>query len=195
MALDANGTGRRVIDLTSDDDEEIPRAEPRPDAGLIGDGLGNNQYVDDFLANAFPDYPPYPWEDLIANPRLSPALLHGNEPADPVDLDAWEALPFAPDASPPQPVEPEAFALTEEESLQAILNVIPDVSVKHVLWHIRGNARNAAACERIITELFDDGYPKENDESNQRKRKREDDGDDNAEFAVGRSEPGYTMHA
>ncbi|KAF2638077.1 hypothetical protein P280DRAFT_529774 [Massarina eburnea CBS 473.64] len=71
--------------------------------------------------------------------------------------------------------------ISDIECVQLILNVLPDVSVDHLLSLISETARTPAACERIIARLLDGGtYPKEKEEAECRKRKR--DSEDSGEF-------------
>ncbi|KAF1951495.1 hypothetical protein CC80DRAFT_424773 [Byssothecium circinans] len=97
--------------------------------------------------------------------------------ADIPDLDMPEdpgpAVPVAVNAAP---VSIDNEPVTEAECLQMVLNVLPDVSVQHVLTLINGAARTPTTCQRIILQLLDgDVYPKEQDEVDSRKRKRESD--------------------
>lgn len=71
-----------------------------------------------------------------------------------------------------------------------VLEVLPDISVEHVLQLIadqtQDETRTPEACQRIVTNILDGGeYPKEEEEaSKKRKRERsisefeEDDGED-----------------
>lgn len=73
----------------------------------------------------------------------------------------------------------EADIITEPVCLQLVLDVLPDISIDHVLNLIRENTTNltrtAAQCENIITQILDGGaYPKETDEAKNKKRKRDD---------------------
>ncbi|KAF1964895.1 hypothetical protein BU23DRAFT_491236 [Bimuria novae-zelandiae CBS 107.79] len=68
--------------------------------------------------------------------------------------------------------------ITAAACLQMVVEVLPDISVDHVLQLIadqtQDDTRTPEACQRIITQLLDGGeYPKEVEEEVSRKRKRE----------------------
>lgn len=72
-----------------------------------------------------------------------------------------------------------ARIVTENECLQMVMDVLPDIATDHVLGLIRKSTtdttRTAALCEDLITQLLDgEAYPKEADEAKNNKRKRED---------------------
>ncbi|KAF1996868.1 hypothetical protein P154DRAFT_442343 [Amniculicola lignicola CBS 123094] len=88
-----------------------------------------------------------------------------------------------------------------DECLQLILNVLPDISIDYALGLIieqtEDGTRCSADCERLIMMLLDQGaYPKEADEVNKRKRKR-DNGDADGEVAgdLATSDPDYLKDA
>ena len=59
------------------------------------------------------------------------------------------------------------------------MSVLPDISVDYVLKLIQekttDTTRTTAQCEHFLTELLEgDPYPKESDDANNKKRKRED---------------------
>jgi TRIAD3 protein (E3 ubiquitin-protein ligase RNF216) len=73
----------------------------------------------------------------------------------------------------------EATVVTEAACLQMVLSVLPDISVDYVLKLIQekttDTTRTTAQCEHFLTELLEgDPYPKESDDANNKKRKRED---------------------
>lgn len=177
--------GSRVIDLVSDDEEEA-------------DESGSNSNFED--AMGFDD-------EAALNDFLD---LDGGPPSgNLIDLTGLEDIPdidVPPDTPPFVPADEDIEFITEAVCLQMVLNVLPDISVDHVLDLIneRG-ARTVAECERLITKILDDGqYPKESDDVNQRKRKRsEDDGDGDGDSDItdfekgqqGKNAPDYHTHA
>ncbi|CAN9187989.1 unnamed protein product [Alternaria alternata] len=73
----------------------------------------------------------------------------------------------------------EATVVTEAACLQMVLSVLPDISVDYVLKLIQekttDTTRTTAQCEHFLTELLEgDPYPKESDDANNKKRKRDD---------------------
>jgi len=139
-------------------------------------------------------------------------LGYTNRPEDAIDLTALEDIPdvdVPPDSAvsatlsqPNRPFE-DAELLSDAACLQMVLDVLPDISVDHVLAFIqnRNHPRTHEECERIITDLLDgDAYPKEIDEvNNKRKRKRGDDSDsditkyENGEHNI--DDPDYQINA
>jgi TRIAD3 protein (E3 ubiquitin-protein ligase RNF216) len=72
--------------------------------------------------------------------------------------------------------------VSEALALQMVLDFLPDISVDHVLNIFREKTtdftRTNATCRNIISHLVEDGsYPKEDDEANCKKRKRNDEDD------------------
>lgn len=68
--------------------------------------------------------------------------------------------------------------LTEAACLQMVLDILPDISIEHVLSLIKEKTadltRTMAQCEGIVTQLLDgEAYPKEADDAKNKKRKRE----------------------
>lgn len=90
--------------------------------------------------------------------------------------------------------------ISQAACLQMILNVLPDISVAHVLQLIyektQDETRTSAVCEGLVSDLLDGGpYPKElRDDENERKRKRKS---DSVEFedGTGNTAPGYAKDA
>ncbi|KAL6706833.1 hypothetical protein ACN47E_005169 [Coniothyrium glycines] len=104
------------------------------------------------------------------------------------DIDVPPSSPIILDEEDPEPIlqarghSEQAQSITEAIFLQMILDVLPDISVDHVLKLIAEKTtdltRTAARCEHLITELLDGGaYPKEADVSLSKKRKRDEDKD------------------
>jgi TRIAD3 protein (E3 ubiquitin-protein ligase RNF216) len=72
--------------------------------------------------------------------------------------------------------------VSEGVALQMVLDFLPDISVDHVLNIFREKTtditRTNAKCQNIIAQFVEDGvYPKEDDEANSKKRKRNDEDD------------------
>jgi TRIAD3 protein (E3 ubiquitin-protein ligase RNF216) len=88
--------------------------------------------------------------------------------------------------------------VTEAVALQIVLDVLPDVSVDHVLNIIREKTtdltRTNAQCHDIVTQLLDgEVYPKEEDETSKKKRKRDDE-DDWKEYEKSERDPGVLTY-
>jgi TRIAD3 protein (E3 ubiquitin-protein ligase RNF216) len=99
------------------------------------------------------------------------------------DLDDFSLLEDIPDVD--VDVAP---TIDQAACLEMILNVFPDIAINHVLGLIGDdNSRTVADCEQLIMQLLDEGFPKESDEVNRRKRKRSNTSqdDDVAEFKKG----------
>ncbi|KAL1599555.1 hypothetical protein SLS60_007358 [Paraconiothyrium brasiliense] len=101
------------------------------------------------------------------DPLPTPAPAPNPEPANPAPNNLMDVeVDIAPGA-----------LVTAAACLQMIVQILPDISVDHVLALIadqtQDNTRTPEACQRIITHLLDGGaYPKEEEEAS-RKRKRE----------------------
>ncbi|KAF2120898.1 hypothetical protein BDV96DRAFT_484706 [Lophiotrema nucula] len=121
-----------------------------------------------------------------------------------IDLTRLEDIPDV--DVPPAPLDPGSVTiedeenLSEEECLALVMSVLSDISAEYALSQIQSNmneTRTHSACGRLIARILDEGaYPKEQDTSNQRKRKRDD--DEFAEFQDGdqvENVPGYRHHA
>jgi TRIAD3 protein (E3 ubiquitin-protein ligase RNF216) len=72
--------------------------------------------------------------------------------------------------------------VTEAVALQMVLDFLPDISVDHVLQIIKKKTtdltRTNVQCQNIIAQLVEDGdYPKEDDETHSKKRKRSNEDD------------------
>jgi TRIAD3 protein (E3 ubiquitin-protein ligase RNF216) len=156
----ALGQHREIIDLDSDSEDDFNKfLEFESDSEDIEAPTGNN-------------------------------FGHANGSENAIDLTALDDIPdvdVPPDpvipARPTQPEPPieDAQLLSETVCLQMILDVLPDISVNHVLTLIQERTQPCTyeECERLITELLDgEAYPKQSDEdSNKHKRKRGDDDD------------------
>jgi TRIAD3 protein (E3 ubiquitin-protein ligase RNF216) len=72
--------------------------------------------------------------------------------------------------------------VTEAVALQMVIDILPDISIEHVLSIIREKTtdltRTNAKCHEIVSQLVDTGdYPKEDEDTKNRKRKRSDEDD------------------
>jgi TRIAD3 protein (E3 ubiquitin-protein ligase RNF216) len=88
--------------------------------------------------------------------------------------------------------------VTEAVALQIVLDVLPDISIDHVLNIIREKTtdltRTNAQCHDIVTQLLDgEAYPKEEDETSKKKRKRDDE-DDWKEYDKSERDPGVLTY-
>jgi TRIAD3 protein (E3 ubiquitin-protein ligase RNF216) len=110
--------------------------------------------------------------------------------------------PIVVDDEPAVPDNGAAQLVTEAACLQMVMDVLPDISTDHVLNLIREKTtdltRTPAQCEGIVTQLLDgEAYPKEADDANTRKRKRDDE-DDWTKYEKGDRDPdvaGYEQDA
>ncbi|CAN9157721.1 unnamed protein product [Alternaria sp. RS040] len=100
-----------------------------------------------------------------------------------VDVPPSDAVVVEEQESQPEGRAPEwgdeATVVTEAACLQMVLSVLPDISVDYVLKLIQekmtDTTRTTAQCEHFLTELLEgDPYPKESDDANNKKRKRDD---------------------
>lgn len=116
-------------------------------------------------------------------------LYRGNDPENAIDLTmddlsdvAVPPSPVAGNLQPPVDFDPdlaEDELVTAAACLQMVLDVLPDISIDHVLNLIQENTqdhtRTLAVCERLVSRLLDEGtYPKEQDDAHNLKRKRGD---------------------
>jgi len=72
--------------------------------------------------------------------------------------------------------------VTEAVALQMVIDILPDISIDHVLSIIREKTtdltRTNAKCHEIVSQLVDTGdYPKEDEDAKSKKRKRSDEDD------------------
>lgn len=171
MARSHLETPREIIDLlTDDEDDAFSEDEPEFfDAPLEQHLVDEDRHGRTFQA---------------LNARYNPVY----EPADGViDLTGIPDIDVPPsDPSLQNHEVAEASNASEGERiitvavcLQMVLDVLPDISVDHVLNLIETSTtditRTAAHCETIITQLLDgESYPKEIDDANNKKRKRDD---------------------
>jgi TRIAD3 protein (E3 ubiquitin-protein ligase RNF216) len=175
---------RHVIDLVSDEEdcESIDLAEDIEDFGpFFDDAIHASDQIQQDGDNL---------DDFFAPPRLGSSPHAAHNPIDLTGLDASSDADNPPARSPPAR-SPQGTAMvmhddhdlaageliTAAACLQMVLNVLPDISVDHALSVIytstKDDTRTTAECERIIAQLLDEGgYPKEQDEENSRKRKR-----------------------
>jgi TRIAD3 protein (E3 ubiquitin-protein ligase RNF216) len=174
------------------------------DPGIIDIGsdheLADNEYDSDFDYEAYNDR--YDFADGGA--FGGGVTLDDANDGGMIDLTGCSDVPDVDD--PPAPVpnnNAAADAAIDDEHLSAaaclqmVLNILPDISVVHVLTLLDETAHTPAACERIIEQLLDGGaYPKENDEVANRKRKRErEDTSDSDQGGVEVDMPTYNKDA
>lgn len=132
----------------------------------------------------------------------TPQDFHSLPGTEAIDLTSIPDVDIPPD---PLPVDHTHAAdsnklVPEEACLQMILDVLPGISVSYALNIIQektqDDTRTTAECERLITQILDDGmFPKEQDEINKRKRKSDEDEDDFSYDEGERNTPSYHKHA
>lgn len=172
-----------VINLISDseDDSSLDLGQ-RHGAEDVYDGAF--EFLDDFPDNILDVEGPFTADDR--NTIDLTALPDVDVP--PVPLAEGDRAPANPNAT-----LADVELITEAQCLQMVLDVLPDISIEHVLNLIQEqtqqHTRTHAACEQILTQLLDGGaYPKEQDEETSRKRKRQnsssefEDGDANVDM-------------
>jgi TRIAD3 protein (E3 ubiquitin-protein ligase RNF216) len=97
-------------------------------------------------------------------------------PSDPIPVDSSSESAESDD------FDRDDHLVSEAVALQMVLDFLPGISIDHILNLIREKTtdltRTNAKCQNIIAQLVEDGdYPKENDEANSKKRKRNDEDD------------------
>jgi TRIAD3 protein (E3 ubiquitin-protein ligase RNF216) len=97
-------------------------------------------------------------------------------PSDPIPVDSSS------ESAESNDLDRDDHLVSEAMALQMVLDFLPDISVDHVLNIFREKTtdftRTNATCQKIISQLVEDGaYPKEDDEANSKKRKRNDEDD------------------
>lgn len=172
MAQPATTVGHEVINLISDDEDWEPdvdnpdffdtRAarELMEDLGPIDQAHNTNNQISTnrqipFDLTAIPDIDIPPTDPSLSNNDLVEKPSHLSNIVESVQ------------------------SITQAECLQSILDVLPDISVTHVLEKIRGKTTNVtitvAQCNQLLDELLEDGkYPQETADSKRNKRKRDD---------------------
>ncbi|CAN9222394.1 unnamed protein product [Alternaria alternata] len=175
--MDPTGTHRdhEVVDLLSDSETE--------------DESFTRRQLEDFDARSAAEFAhDYPeMDDPIADFRTE-LREHDHQFIDlteipDVDVPPSDAVVVEEQEPQPEGRAPEwgdeATVVTEAACLQMVLSVLPDISVDYVLKLIQekttDTTRTTAQCEHFLTELLEgDPYPKESDDANNKKRKRED---------------------
>jgi len=163
---------REIIHLLSDSgedgnsDNEVERCNAQP----VPEDFPDDPESDD-LFEGLPEMPPAEDRDIVhlgAIPDLDPlpSEHHSLDNRNPVQED---------DAGDVQNL---GRLCTKQESVQIVLDVLPDISVEHVLKVIDDNTTDATRtllqCERLIEQIMDSGeYPKQTDETRNKKRKRD----------------------
>lgn len=177
----ANGiTEHEIVDLLSDsesEDESSARHELEFfDAQSNVDFLDKYPELDEPLGNFYAQFHEDGHEtiDLTGIPDIDVP------PSDPIVIDDDE--PLQSNAQAPDYHSADTL-VTEAACLQMVLTVLPDISVDHVFQLIQEKTTDAtrtmARCEQFLTEILEgDPYPKELDDAKNRKRKRDDEGDD-----------------
>jgi|TARA_R110002003_G_scaffold23_5_gene1140 TRIAD3 protein (E3 ubiquitin-protein ligase RNF216) len=99
-----------------------------------------------------------------------------------IDVPPSDDMPMDPADPAIQKVDKGPQLVSAAVCLQMVLDVLPDISIDHVLELISETTtdatRTVTQCETIITGLLDgEAYPKETDEAKNRKRKRTDEDD------------------
>ncbi|CAI6246460.1 unnamed protein product [Periconia digitata] len=112
-------------------------------------------------------------------PRTTPNALQSAQTREIIDLTHSEDSSPVRDLTHPTGNHHNRVISKEDNDdicLKKILDILPDVSVAHVLDLISGTSRTPSDCDRIISRLLDEGsYPREQDDAARRKRKRESD--------------------
>jgi TRIAD3 protein (E3 ubiquitin-protein ligase RNF216) len=178
---------RHVIDLVSDEEdrESLDLAEDIEDFGpFFDDAIHASDQIqldgddlDEFFASPSLGSSPHTAHNPIDLPGLDDSSDADNPPARSAPARAPQ------DTAMVMHNDHDLTAselITAAACLQMVLNVLPDISVDHALSVIftstKDDTRTTAECERIIAQLLDGGeYPKEKDEENSRKRKRNED--------------------
>jgi TRIAD3 protein (E3 ubiquitin-protein ligase RNF216) len=173
-----------VVNLASDsDDEWDPGAEFEvPDAREETAGSAEDVDMREFGAGYNPFYDdPDGVIDLTGIPDI--------------DVPPSDTGPAYPEAQEHRNFneDDDARLVTEAYGLQMILDFLPDISIDHVLDLLRRKTtdftRTAAKCQNIITQLVEEGtYPKEAEEANKKKRKRDDE-DEGKEYDKAERDP------
>jgi TRIAD3 protein (E3 ubiquitin-protein ligase RNF216) len=164
--------GREVVNIASDSDE---------------DAFSDDDDVQFFDANHERQGP------LSDFPRMDGMLDYNRVCETPNGIIDLTAIPDI-DVPPSDPLltnmevpDSEGFngdseLVTEAVGLQMVLDFLPDIAIDHVLNIIRERTtdltRTMGKCQEIVVQLVEEGtYPKEEDEANNRKRKRNDEDD------------------
>ena len=179
--------GHEVIEILSDSEEE----------GLIGD---QPEFFDARSAqHNLADWPDFDEAFNNAEVHFSP------NDGEPIDLTAIPDIDIPPsdaivlEDEDPRPVTTshgwtsKGDLVTENDCVQRILDVLPDISVDHVLKMIKEKttdvSRTTAQCELLLTQILDgETYPKEADDMKNKKRKRGHE-DDFSDYEKGERDP------
>jgi TRIAD3 protein (E3 ubiquitin-protein ligase RNF216) len=177
------------VDIDSDSEDE----------GFLDDGL---QHLDAELdgpvrPNALHNFSDDDGLLDMVNDNYNQGYGAGNEVIDLTNIPDIDVPPSdGPIVVDDDPIVPEngaAQLVTEAACLQMVMDVLPDISTDHVLNLIKEKTtdltRTLAQCENILTQLLDgEAYPKEVDEANTKKRKRDDE-DDWSRYEKGERDP------
>lgn len=180
--MNAGPERRQVIDLVSDEDFSFSDDDDSGYEALPRFGLGEPEIEDDRDERG--------WGGFNAEGAAQPGFLEEDWEHDFIDFGPLDQPDPAPAVNSPRlphaapnnlmdngPDLAESDLVTAAVCLQMVLDILPDISVDHVLALIteqtQDNTRTPEACQRIITQILDgDAYPKEHEEAS-RKRKRE----------------------
>ena len=173
------GSSRNVIDLTSDNEDS--------------DDLGEA-----FLENAELLDEPFDFDEFLREPSGPNGFidLTGLEDIPDVDVPPNEPSNAPPSAPQHGSTPEEQQTISEAQSLQMILDVLPEVAVDYVLQLVNERQiRTTTGCERLITELLDKGsYPTEGDELNRKRKRGDSDGQESDRPAPDPGAPGYQQY-
>lgn len=179
MARARNEAGHEVIDLASDSEDEVLSED------VFAYFDAHDQLQDD-MAQSLADQDEDPMIRAF-NARYSPTYEATNEIIDLTNIPDIDIPPSDPaladfEARASNNVGGDNDLVTEAAGLQMVLDVLPDISIDHVLKIIREKTtdltRTNEQCHDIVTQLLDgEAYPKEDDESTNKKRKRDNEDD------------------
>ncbi|OAG12700.1 uncharacterized protein CC84DRAFT_1171377 [Paraphaeosphaeria sporulosa] len=185
--MNAGPEQRQVIDLVSDDEDDLSRYgddrsyevdalpefelggpeteedwEERNWGGLGVEGAARLGPLEQDYERDFIDFGPNDFDQPDLAPAVNNHRLANAAPNNLMNVEADIA---------------ESELVTVAVCLQMVLDILPDISVDHVLALIadqtQDNTRTSEACQRIVTQLLDgEAYPKEEEEAS-RKRKRQ----------------------
>lgn len=162
-----------LVDLVSDsDDDELPGA-----VGDLHNIGGMYDSSDEFNQPARQDQD---FIDLTNIPDIDVP------PSDPVYIGS--------ESPTPEVADEDKQLVTETIALQMVMDFLPGISIDHVLGIFRekttDQTRTSKTCQDIIAQLVEAGdYPKEDEDTNKKKRKRSDE-DDWKDYEAAERDPG-----
>lgn len=166
-----------IIDLTSDnEDDQLPADEV---ANLAAKSFSRRATAEENL-------------NLDAVHRYGQSAIHQQNVIELVDIPDADVPPFnfSPLVAEYAALNDnfnEAGIISESVCLQLVLDVLPDVSIDHVLGLIKARTTDQTRCrvhsEQIVNELLENTYPKEADIlSKKKKRTRDEEGDEVSDY-------------